>query len=305
LKTFQDKPAQLAIDCSSLTYAAFYTMGDLSYRQQKTGVIFGFLMRVLSLAKKFKTNDIVFCWDSNPSKSKRKEIYRHYKERRHDRDEEELRLLKLYHDQVALLRKEILPTIGLNNNFYRSGYEADDLIAAFVLANRMRKHIFMISSDFDLLGCIGEACSYYDVRKKKLFDKRWFERKHCGLDPSWWWEAKSISGCNSDGVKGIVGVADPAKTKATPPPVFKYLVGEMPDGKIKDKIESLKGRMIRRRNLKLVKLPFGGEKGWGEHIKYKEDTVTRRGLIKVFNKYRFLYFLKEDRLREWERMFVK
>ena len=63
----------LIIDCNNLCYGSFYTFGELSHEEKKTGVIFGFLLQLLSLVEKFEANKFMFCWDSE--RNYRKIIY--------------------------------------------------------------------------------------------------------------------------------------------------------------------------------------------------------------------------------------
>ena len=74
----------LVIDCSQLCYRSFYTTKDLSYEEERTGIIFGFLKQIFKLAQDFDTKTFIFCWDS--AKSYRKQIYSDYKENRKKKD---------------------------------------------------------------------------------------------------------------------------------------------------------------------------------------------------------------------------
>ena len=53
---------QIIIDANNLCYKNFYTMGGLKYKEEDTGIIFGFMSELLYLAKKFEARDFIFCW---------------------------------------------------------------------------------------------------------------------------------------------------------------------------------------------------------------------------------------------------
>src|SRR3989304_2581090 len=114
---------RLIIDCSSLIYSAFFTQGALSYNGQKTGVIFGFLKKVLSICKEFETNKIYFCWDTDKKDSKRKKEYPEYKENRNvnKKSDEEKYQIELMLKQAIELHDIVLPSIGFKNLFQQIG----------------------------------------------------------------------------------------------------------------------------------------------------------------------------------------
>jgi 5'-3' exonuclease len=119
----------ILIDSNSICHAAKHSMGDLSYEERKVGVIFGFLLQLLSLSKLLKSNRFVFIWDSR--KSLREQIFPDYKYKRKNKEKtkEEKEMDDIAYAQFNILRTEIIPALGFQNNFMFDGYEADDLIA--------------------------------------------------------------------------------------------------------------------------------------------------------------------------------
>ena len=116
----------LLIDCHYLGHQARYTHKGLKSKEGKpTGVLFGFLSRVLSLCFLFETNDVIFCWDS--SKSIRKIRYDWYK-KKPPLSPEDMNDLQEAREQFTILRKRILPAIGFKNNIMYPGREADDVM---------------------------------------------------------------------------------------------------------------------------------------------------------------------------------
>ena len=287
----------LIIDCHNVGYSSFYTFGELSYQEKKTGVIFGFLRQIFNLAKKFETNKFIFCWDSR--KSYRKLIYPEYKESRYNKEltKEELRDLKLAREQFTTLRKDILPRMGFNNNFMQVGYEADDLMAKLALDINNVHWTTLVTSDKDLYQMLYE-CSIYNLSTKKEIDWKWFTDKY-GIVCYEWSDVKAIGGCDSDGVKGIKGAADPTKSESSK--ALSYFKQELTSGVIFDKIQSKEGKRIIKRNKRLIKLPFEGK--IPIKLELQEDNFNKNSFIDVFVDYDMQSFLKKEALDEWIKLF--
>lgn len=279
-----DKPT-LLIDSHYIGHQAHYTLGDLSHEDVATGVVFGFLSRVLSLGLQFKTNDIVFCWDSKHSYRKRK--YPWYKEHRRtykDGEEESLRIL---HQQLRLLRKEILPGIGFANQLFQKGCESDDLMAKVVMG-KLGEWV-IVTADEDLWQCLASNTRVYNPSQKKMMTHRRLRDEH-GISPREWAMAKAIAGCPSDSVPGVPGVG--MKT------AIKYLRGELPETyKTYKAIVSEKD--IYTRNRQLVFLPISKTR--------EPDIVANHfsveGFREMCEKYGLESFLQEAMLANWEALF--
>ena len=84
----------LILDSPYLCHRAKYMTGALSFGENATGVIYGFLKSLSGFQSLFNTSNFVFCWDSNTSK--RREIYPEYKANRKDKEytDERLNLIK-------------------------------------------------------------------------------------------------------------------------------------------------------------------------------------------------------------------
>lgn len=279
----------LVIDCNFLCHRAIHTMGALSYEDEKTGVIFGFLMQLLSYAKVFKTNDIIFCWDSK--ESKRSKIYPEYKANRinNDATDEEIELKKQGYKQFDTLRKEILPDMGFKNVYMQKGYEADDLIATTVEYHE--RDFTIITADQDMYQLLDFA-DMWNPTSKKLYTYDDFV-ENWGILPEKWIVIKSLAGCSSDNIRGISGVGE--KTAA------KYLRKELKPTtntykKIKSKVTDLLNV-----NTQLVKLPFKGTNIYKiqnnvlDFDKFIQNTCYR---------YSFDSFLNDKYWLKWENFFT-
>jgi len=286
------------VDCSTIVYAAFHSYGTLNYHGKPTGIIYGFLKKILMLAKKFETTDFITCWDAGVSH--RHSIYTQYKAKRlakraaESEDEKEQRNWMLA--QSISLNHRILPYLGFKNNYIRINYEADDLLAYWV--NRLKdsgKRLIMVTTDSDMFQCLDD-CTIYNPSTKKLFTRIKFIKKY-GVKPDEWAMAKAIGGCSGDNVIGVEGVSDPKKPSSK---ALKYLRGELGPGKILDRIKMAKDKI--QFNLKLVELPY---KGTGEtnRMIVRCNKYSRRRFIKTFDKYHFKSFLEKDKFEEWEEAF--
>jgi len=283
----------LLIDSNYLCWRAHYTTGDLSIKEQKTGVIFTFLNQVLKLSKMFDTNQFIFCWDSK--KSYRKIIYPPYKYNREKKKkeltEEEKRDLQKAYKQFDMLRTEILSELGFSNVLHYPGFEADDIIAKLtkeiVFGNKL-----IITSDNDMFQLLNMYTTIYELKEKKKITLDDFCNKY-NIGPALWSTAKAIGGCNSDEVIGIKGAADP---KSETSKALSFIRGELNDGKIKERITSDEGKEIIKRNMSLVDLPFCD--GWElPDIKLSTDNFKKKNFVEVFDRFDFRTFLK--RIGEW------
>lgn len=280
----------LIIDCNNLAYSSFYIFKNLNYLEKKTGVIFGFIQQILSLAKKFESTNFVFCWDSK--KSYRKLIYPEYKaNRRKELSNEEKADLKLAYNQFAELREKILLEMGFNNVFMQTGYEADDLIAKVVLDNQNKKNI-IVSTDQDLYQLLQYSVSIHNIRTKKIFLWKDFANKY-NAAPNLWVRVKAIAGCSTDNVIGVKGVGEMT--------AIKYLQDKLQEGKIKSRIKSQEGQAIIKRNIELVVLPFQGRKKL--RIDFQKNDLSKEKFIEVFMQYGFSSLLKKEVVENWSKVF--
>jgi DNA polymerase-1 len=255
-------------DTHSLCWRAFYSTGGLSYNNTPTGVLFGFFGTVLQLEGQFGPATNVFCFDSK--QSKRKRLYPDYKKRRHTHQnltQNQIAALWDLRQQIKGLRTKYLQLVGFQNIFRVPGYEADDLIAHICQNLQENERAIIISTDSDLLQCLGTQVKLYDPRKKFLWTLQRF-RKIYEIDPWDWAVVKALSGCPTDGVKGIPGIGE--KT------AIKFINLTLSEGSKKyHKILSQEGIAIKRRNLPLVRLPFDGLKP----IKIKPDGDLQWGRV--------------------------
>lgn len=277
----------IGIDSSSLAHRVKHSMKGIGTEFYDTGVIFGFMMKMFQLAKKFNTNRFFFAFDSNRNKYYRKKIYPLYKVKpKKEQTEEDIMLNKTCYKQLDILGKEVLPAIGFKNIFRKRGYEADDILADIVI-NYSKKHKFLIhSNDEDLY----QLLDYTKLFKanNKLYTKKDFLNEY-QIEPKYWWQVKAIAGCTSDKIPGVFNVGE---KKA-----IAYLQNKCTP-KIKSKIEEAEKDIEIYK--KLTKLPMEGMKP----IKLKYDEVLDLSkFIDVCTRYNFNSFMDNGKLEEWAAVF--
>lgn len=287
------------IDANLFTYMAFYSVGHLSYHGRETGIIYGFLKNILSLATRFNTNHFIFCWDSKFSH--RRDIYPDYKKKRRAKREDALGDQIAYEsllNQKQELEQNILPALGFNNNFLMKGYEGDDILAYWAL--KLKTRSIIITTDADMYQCLND-CDIWNPRKKILFTKTHL-LKEFGVDPSRWALAKAIGGCGGDGVMGIQGISDPKNPKSK---ALKYIQDVLPKGNTLDKIQSKEGRAIIKRNLPLVTIPYKHNDISLSRMILRRNAFTKDSFLLIFDRLHFASFLEEKYFKKWTQAFLK
>jgi len=251
-------------------HAAKYGLGKkLSHNKIKTGIIYGFLLKLQLVVSRTYPDIIVFALDSR--KSKRLRLYPEYKEQRHTNKTEQDKLLvldKTIYKQFNTITKHVIPKLGYRNNFQVRGLEADDIIASICKTHR-QDEIIIVSNDGDLYQLLTDKISMFLTRNNVYFTKADFIRRYHIL-PKEWKYVKAIAGCTSDNVKGIQGVGE---TRA-----ISYLKGELPTHyKSYQNIICKDGKRIIKRNKKLVWLPFKGT----PEFTIKPNRVTKEKIKRI------------------------
>jgi len=250
----------------------------LSYGDKQVGIIFGFMQSLLMLVKVFDTSRFVFAWDSR--RSLRKMWFRSYKKKREKTGEEKIREAESFRQFVAL-RTEILPQFGFRNLFLKSGYEADDIIAAVCRDNK-EEEIAIVSTDNDLWQLLSKRHYIYNIKTKKTYSDFTF-MKEWGINPLLWSRVKSIAGCRGDNVPGVDGVGN--KT------AIKYLKGELPEkSKAFQRIERGKREGIITETQSLVELPFAGV---GKFPVEEREVFETKDFLDICDEYGFRSFVAQ------------
>ncbi len=278
---------KIVVDCNNVCYREAFKLGDLSYNEKQTGIIFGFLREIYKLHKIYKTNSFIFCWDSK--ESIRKKQYPGYKSKRADKREFDISI----YEQFDLLRTRILPKIGFNNNFIIEGLESDDLIAEVVLYTiPWPGRIAIVSSDTDLYQLLIDPKIWmYNLNTKREFTNVDFTNKY-RINPEEWIQVKAIAGCTTDEVKGIKGVGELT--------AIKYIKREL-NKKCKAYKAIMEGEDIIHKNMQMVKLPHSDITKF-PRIELKKDKLSIDGFIGVCQTFGFKSFMEEGSLNKWKEL---
>lgn len=280
------KPTVILIDSGCIGARAVFTMGDLSYQEAPTGVIYGFLKEIQRLATDFKTNDIMFFWDSKISR--RKEIFPEYKEKRSDnRTKKQKEIWEIAFEQYANLRLNILPEIGWQNQFIETGLEADDLLHQAAMQLHEKHDVIMVTSDQDMYQTL-DYCTIHNPSTRKEFDRLDLLNKY-GITPEEWVRVKTLGGCSSDEVPGIPGIGE--KT------AIKFILGTLKrHHKTYTAIVSGAWTKVLERNKKLVTLPFPGT----SELEFWENEFNTGNFVKICEDLGMVTLLGHYSLTAWE-----
>lgn len=287
----------LVLDCPNICYIQRFAFGEtLSHSEEQTGILWGFFNAIMRLAKEFDTNRFIFVWDAKWLH--RKNRFPDYKANRVKvlTDSEKDTQSKVY-NQFRLLEHELLPELGFQNVFSVPGYEADDLIAMFVLDyawSEKGESPVVVSTDEDMY----QLLDYCDVlrplagKRRELVTKESLMKRH-GVTPSQFLDARILMGDSSDNVPGLVGIGEVT--------ALKYVRGELKMGKALTQISSGDAVSIRERNLMLMKLPFNDPPPRVELC--PETGLSLDHFLAMCDRYNFQSFLKTEALAEWRKRF--
>jgi len=234
----------LLVDGNYLCHYVFHGIGGLStVAGNPTSIVYGMLVQIRNLTKKFRTKRFIFCWDSQSSV--RKDYCPTYKGNRHKQgySEEEKITMNAFYQQVGALQDRILPDIGFPC-FKKEGFESDDLLAWF--AKNIKGKKIIVTADADLWQCLSDNVVVYNPNKKDFMTVERLDLEHGISNPPDWALVKALAGCPSDNVQGIKGVGE--KT------AVRFLREELEHDSLKYQAITY-GMDTMWRNIDLVKLP--------------------------------------------------
>ena len=282
------------LDTSYLAYRAHYGNADLVWEDLRTEILYGFWeqLRVICNHEMVNSTRIVACCDSRSSL--RRKAFPGYKaSRREEQTFEEREERRIIHDQVRLLRDEVLPEVGILV-LRQDGLESDDVMAQAVLQlsdQKCPEQAILVTADGDLWQCINENTIWFDPSRGLMYDLPTFIEKK-GIDPRLWGNVKCYAGCSSDAVPGIPGVGE--KT------AVKYLLNELPSRyKTYQAIQSPEGERIYQRNFELVVLPHKAT----QKVVLRKPEFNVSAFFKMCERYGFLSYLRPPMKGMWEDFF--
>ena len=193
------------IDGKSVFYRGYYAMPNLSMGDgTPTGGVYGFTALALELIKKLKPDYVCVAWDKPKTNiRRRKELYPEYKAGRKPAPPDFYVQIPMLHE---LLEAFSWPLYELDD------YEADDIMGTLaVQAAKEGIETCLITSDLDLLQCVGPLTHMYALKKGfsniEMFNPESFEEKY-GLRVEQFLDLKALKGDSSDNIPGVPGVGE-------------------------------------------------------------------------------------------------
>ncbi len=193
------------IDGKSVFYRGYYAMPNLSTKDgTPTGGVYGFCAMALELIKRLKPDYVCVAWDKPKTNiRKRLAIYPDYKAGRKPAPPD-------FYAQIPILH-EVLE--AFNWPLYElDDYEADDIMCGLAKkASEEGIETMLISSDLDMLQCLGPLTHMYALKKGltniERFDPESFEQKY-GITTDQFLDSKALKGDGSDNIPGVPGIGE-------------------------------------------------------------------------------------------------
>lgn len=201
-----DTPKKLVIiDGKSVFYRGYYAMPNLSTKDgSPTGGVYGFAVMALEVIKRLKPDYVCVAWDKSKTNiRKRVEIYPQYKANRKPAPPD-------FYAQIPLLH-ELLDAFGWPL-YELDDYEADDIMGALaVQATEKGVETQLITSDLDMLQCVGPLTHVYALKKglsniEQFNPDSFFEKYQ--ITPEQFLDLKALKGDSSDNIPGVPGIGE-------------------------------------------------------------------------------------------------
>jgi DNA polymerase-1 len=196
----------MILDCNGLAHALKHSTKNLSYRGQRTGILFGFMRTLLKLQELLRADNWAFAWDSSKGYLRQKEYPLYKANRKAEKTEEEKKLDEISYPQFTRLRSYIIKELGFSNIFCFDGFESDDIMAEVIQTNYGKNYdCIIVTRDRDMYQCLSDRVSIFDPIKEQPYTVSDLRGQY-GCEPEDWSVALSIAGCGTDNVKGVDGV---------------------------------------------------------------------------------------------------
>ena len=284
IKKDELKDWAILIDGSSFIYRAYFAIqGYLSTsRGFPTKAIFGVTQMLIKILKEFEPRTIVWFADEK-GPTFRHLAYAEYKAQRPGMPDD-LRV------QIPYIKKIV---VALGIPFVsKEGFEADDLISAFV--HKFPVKSIIVAPDKDLYALVSERTILYDPVREVFMDKEAFIKKF-GFPPERFPEFRALVGDPSDNIKGVPGVGE--KTARDLILRFKSLeelfenLNKITPLKLREALAKNKEKVFE--NLSLMKLRSDAELPSEDLSFYRRREQDLSTLKSLFKELEFKKFLKD------------
>jgi DNA polymerase-1 len=184
------------IDASFLTYRSYYALKTLSSKQGiPTGAIFGFARTIISFLEE-KNPVYAVCAFDTPVPTFRHKAFKAYKANRPPTPPD-------LQTQIPTI-KEIIANLGIDV-IEKDGFEADDIIATLCKHLPPSSHIYIVTSDKDLMQLVKEKIKLYDPFNDIVYDKDKVKQK-LGICPHQVADYLALVGDKVDNIPGVKGI---------------------------------------------------------------------------------------------------
>jgi len=235
----------LLIDGDSLLKTAYHGAKRVYANDEHVGGIFQFYTILRKLIVECNVDRVFIFWDGPESGKLRFSIYPEYKGNRKDYtydgpsqdksfDVQKIKV-KQYAEELFIRQYEDITV------------EADDCIAFYCANRKENEKIIICSNDRDLCQLLNDSVSIYLLDRKKVID---LDNYHEFFDhhPANAMLIKMIEGCDTDNIKGVVGVAESTLLKHVPElrlekidlPTLLKKVNDIQEERVKQKQSRLK-----------------------------------------------------------------
>lgn len=197
------KPVQrrtlFLIDGMSCAYRAFYAIRDLRASSgEPTNAVYGFTNMLLKIIRERKPDAIAVVFDSK-APTFRHERFEAYKAHRKPIPEDLAEQLPVIKEVIEAYRIAILQ---------RDGIEADDLMESLAVeAARSSYDVYLVTSDKDMLQCVGEGVFVLKPDSGEVYDRDAVVRRY-GVEPRRIVDVLALAGDASDNVPGVPGIGE-------------------------------------------------------------------------------------------------
>lgn len=196
----------LLVDGPYYVYRSFFAIQKLTNsRGEPVNAIYGFVKTIRKMLKDLHPDLAAVLWDQGLPK-RRTELQPDYKATRPEMPED-------MRPQIGIIR-ELVPLLGIAS-IAVPDTEADDLMASYTVAARVRGHeVLLATNDKDLYQLVDDGCRIYSTNKTDLADpKDGFAllgadkvREKWGVPPQQVGEVLALIGDTVDNIPGIDGL---------------------------------------------------------------------------------------------------
>ena len=186
------------IDGSGFLFRAYFGVKAKMSRPDgtPTNAVYGFTQMLMKLVEDTDADHIAVIFDQ-ARKTFRNEIYSEYKAHRPPPPEDLIPQFDLVRSATTAMN---IPAIDME------GYEADDLIATYAKkAAEIGAKVTIVSTDKDLMQCVGGNISLYDAMKNVEIGPDQVIEKF-GVSPNKVIDVQALAGDSADNIPGVAGI---------------------------------------------------------------------------------------------------